>query len=234
MTPSPEATTNTATDTATSSNPDINVADLRRDYRASVLEEVEASADPIQQFERWWQDVLNAELPEPNGMTLATVGSNGRPSARIVLLKGFDQRGFTFFTNYDSRKGKELAETPHGAIVFWWEPLERQVRIEGTVERLTDAESDAYYHSRPKSSRLGAWASPQSQMIDSRQILEDKQQALEQQYEGIKNVPRPPHWGGFRLVPDRIEFWQGRSSRLHDRLCYVKTDTGWSRMRLAP
>jgi len=217
-----------------SSQPHANVANLRRDYRASFLEESEARDNPFDQFEQWWQEVLKADLPEPNGMTLATVSKEGRPSARIVLLKGFDYRGFSFFTNYNSRKGQELAENPYGTLVFWWEPLERQVRIEGTVERLSKEESNAYYESRPKGSRLGAWASPQSQVIESRQILEENQKALEQQYGGIDNVPRPSHWGGFRLVPDRMEFWQGRSSRLHDRLCYLKTEEGWSRVRLAP
>ncbi len=212
----------------------MSVADLRRDYRASTLDESDAIADPIEQFEHWWNDVLRAEVPEPNGMTLATVGTDGRPSARIVLLKGFDQQGFNFFTNYDSRKGRELAATPYGALVFWWEPLERQVRIEGTVEKLTYEESDAYYHSRPKGSRLGAWASPQSQVIESRQILENKQLALEKQYGGADQIPRPPHWGGYRLVPDRMEFWQGRPSRLHDRLCYLRAEVGWIRVRLAP
>lgn len=217
-----------------SSSLDTSVADLRRDYQTNTLEEVDASADPFEQFEVWWNEVLKANISEPNGMTLATVGTDGRPSARIVLLKGFDRQGFKFFTNYTSRKGAELSDTPYGAIVFWWEPLERQVRIEGTVERLTDEESDGYFQSRPKGSRLGAWASPQSQVIEDRQLLEDNQAKLEQEYANSDDIPRPPHWGGFRLVPDRIEFWQGRSSRLHDRLCYTKTDIGWTRTRLAP
>ncbi|MEB3212669.1 MAG: pyridoxamine 5'-phosphate oxidase [Leptolyngbyaceae bacterium] len=212
----------------------VNVADLRRDYRVSTLEESDASADPVEQFERWWKDVLDAKVSEPNGMTLATVGADGRPSARIVLLKGFDHKGFKFFTNYTSRKGTELENHPYGAIVFWWEPLERQVRIEGTVERLTPEESDDYFERRPKGSRLGAWASPQSQVIENRQVLEDQQAEFEEKYGETEDIPRPPHWGGFRLVPDRMEFWQGRSSRLHDRLCYTKTENGWSRTRLAP
>lgn len=212
------------------------VADLRKDYRVNTLDESEASHDPIEQFERWWQDALNADIAEPNGMTLATVGADGRPSARIVLLKGFDHRGFNFFTNYGSRKGRELEQQPYGAIAFWWEPLERQVRIEGKVERLSPEESDAYYQSRPKGSRLGAWASPQSQVIDSRDVLEENQVTLEAKYRDTDEIQRPPHWGGFRLVPDRIEFWQGRSSRLHDRLCYIKSEDsqGWTRVRLAP
>jgi pyridoxamine 5'-phosphate oxidase len=213
---------------------DVNVADLRRDYRASTLEEADASADPFELFEQWWTEVLKSDVSEPNGMTLATVGTDGRPSARIVLLKGFDRKGFNFFTNYESRKGTELTDHPYGAIVFWWEPLERQVRIEGTVERLTAEESDDYFERRPKGSRLGAWASPQSRVIESRQVLEAKQAEFEAAYGDREEIPRPPHWGGFRLVPDRIEFWQGRSSRLHDRLCYTKTDEGWARVRLAP
>lgn len=230
--PSTPPPSDTSASNTSASN--ISVADLRRDYRVSVLEETDASSNPIEQFERWWQEVLKADVPEPNGMTLATVGADGRPSARIVLLKGFDQRGFNFFTNYNSRKGQELAAMPYGALVFWWESLERQVRIEGTVEKLTPQESDAYYQSRPKGSRLGAWASPQSQVIESRQVLENKQHALEEQYGGADHIPRPPHWGGFRLIPDRMEFWQGRSSRLHDRLCYFKIEEGWARVRLAP
>mgnify|MGYP002395660130 CR=1 FL=1 len=214
-----------------------SVADLRKDYRAATLEESEASSDPFEQFERWWQDTLNAEISEPNGMTLATVGVDGRPSARIVLLKGFDRSGFNFFTNYDSRKGQELEHRPYGAIVFWWEPLERQVRIEGRVERLSAEESDVYYSRRPKGSRLGAWASPQSQVIEGRRILEENQAKFESQYRHTDEVQRPSCWGGFRLIPDRMEFWQGRSSRLHDRLCYTRVAEAsptWSRVRLAP
>lgn len=237
---------------SSSSASSTSVADLRKDYRASTLDESNASHDPFEQFERWWQDTLDADIPEPNGMTLATVGAEGRPSARIVLLKGFDRRGFQFFTNYNSRKGQELAHHPYAALVFWWEPLERQVRIEGTIERLPPDESDAYFRSRPKGSRLGAWASPQSQVIAGRHVLEAQQAQLEAQYKDTEEIARPAHWGGFRVVPDRIEFWQGRSSRLHDRLCYIKAEsaesaesgagqspnsqplTHWRRVRLAP
>ncbi|NET53064.1 MAG: pyridoxamine 5'-phosphate oxidase [Merismopedia sp. SIO2A8] len=215
-----------------------SVADLRKDYRSSTLDRTDVCDDPIKQFQRWWQEVLAANIPEPNGMTLATATPDGHPSARIVLLKGFDQRGFCFFTNYTSRKGNELTANPHAALVFWWEPLERQVRIEGTVEKMATDESDTYFNSRPKGSRIGAWASPQSQVIGDRQVLEESQTALENEYANQDNIPRPPHWGGFRLVPTQVEFWQGRSSRLHDRICYTKkmaaSHSTWNITRLAP
>ncbi|MGK7888770.1 MAG: pyridoxamine 5'-phosphate oxidase [Leptolyngbyaceae cyanobacterium] len=214
--------------------PDSSVADLRKDYRVATLNRADVCDHPIDQFQQWWQAVLAADVVEPNGMTLATVGEDGRPSARIVLLKGFDQRGFCFFTNYTSRKGQELLHNPQAALVFWWEPLERQVRIEGTVSQMTAAESDEYYNSRPKGSRIGAWASPQSQVIGDRQLLEDNQTRLESEYADTDAIPRPPHWGGFRLAPTQVEFWQGRSSRLHDRICYSKTEAGWDIVRLAP
>lgn len=211
-----------------------SVADLRKDYRRQTLDRIDLSPDPIQQFERWWQEVLAAQIPEPNGMTLATATPEGRPSARIVLLKGFDARGFVFYSNGLSRKGQEIEVNPQAALVFWWEPLERQVRIEGAIGRIDPQESDAYFHSRPRSSQLGAWASEQSQVIEGRQGLETRLQDLEDRYGDGERVPRPPHWGGFRLVPDRIEFWQGRPSRLHDRLCYLKQSEGWSIVRLSP
>lgn len=211
-----------------------SVADLRKDYRRQTLELADLSPDPIQQFDRWWQEVLAAEIPEPNGMTLATATPAGKPSARIVLLKGFDARGFVFYSNHLSRKGEEIEANPQAALVFWWEPLERQVRIEGTIGKIDPQESDAYFYSRPRSSRLGAWASDQSQMIDGREGLESRLQDLERQYGDTEAIPRPPHWGGFRVVPDRIEFWQGRPSRLHDRLCYLKQSEGWSIVRLSP
>lgn len=216
-----------------------SVADLRKDYRVDTLERHQVCDDPIEQFRHWWKDVLDANIPEPNGMTLATCTPDGTPSARIVLLKGFDQRGFCFYTNYTSRKGQEIIANPQAALVFWWEPLERQVRIEGTVAQMPAEESDQYFNSRPKGSRIGAWASPQSQAIEGREVLAQNQTDLEEQYKNTEVVPRPPHWGGFRLEPTRIEFWQGRSSRLHDRLCYIKASTSdtqasWDIIRLAP
>ncbi len=211
-----------------------SVADLRRDYRLQSLSESDVDLDPIRQFARWWEEVLAAEISEPNGMTLATVTPEGKPAARIVLLKGFDHRGFTFFSNYTSHKGEQLTAHPYAALVFWWDPLERQVRIEGPVERMDAGESDEYFHSRPKGSRLGAWASNQSQVIAGREALEHRQQELEQQYQDMDRIPRPPHWGGYRVIPIQMEFWQGRSSRLHDRICYTQQADGWLIQRLAP
>ena len=211
-----------------------NVADLRKDYQFQGLSETDADRNPFKQFQVWFDQALAAQLPEPNAMTVATVTKSGKPRARIVLLKNFDERGFVFYTNYHSHKGQELADNPQAAIAFWWAELERQVRIEGRVLKVSDRESDEYFHSRPFNSRLGAWASEQSQVIESREVLEQRLQDLKTKYEN-QDIPRPPHWGGFRVIPTAIEFWQGRPSRLHDRLLYSLLDDGsWQIERLSP
>jgi pyridoxamine 5'-phosphate oxidase len=198
-----------------------------------VLRESDVDADPFRQFRTWLEQALAANLPQPEGMTLATATPDGKPSARMVLLRGCDERGFVFYTNYDSRKGRELAANPFAALVLYWAELDRQVRIEGRVEQVTPEESDAYFRGRPRGSRQGAWASPQSQVIAGRDALERRMQEAQQTYPDGE-VPRPPHWGGFRVVPDVIEFWQGQEDRLHDRLCYRRTADGWVIERLAP
>ena len=211
-----------------------NVADLRKDYQFQGLSETDADRNPFKQFQLWFDQALAAQLPEPNAMTVATVTKSGKPRARVVLLKNFDERGFVFYTNYHSHKGQELADNPQAAIAFWWAELERQVRIEGRVLKVSDRESDEYFHSRPFNSRLGAWASEQSQVIESREVLEQSLQDLKTKYEN-QDIPRPPHWGGFRVIPTAIEFWQGRPSRLHDRLLYSLLDDGsWQIERLSP
>lgn len=209
------------------------ISDLRKSYERAELDETASLDEPMAQFRRWFDEALAAQLPEPNAMTLATVGPGGRPSTRIVLVKGYDERGIVWYTNYESRKGRELAGNPYAALQFHWVELERVVRIEGRVEKASEAESDAYFRSRPLDSRIGAWASPQSQVISSRAVLVANAAKYGAQF--ALNPPKPPHWGGYRLVPDRWEFWQGRKSRLHDRLCYRLQDDGlWVRERLAP
>ncbi|GAP98296.1 pyridoxamine 5'-phosphate oxidase [Leptolyngbya sp. NIES-2104] len=210
-----------------------SIADLRKDYTKETLNESEVDPNPFVQFRRWFDQAVNAELPEPNAMTVATASKDGIPAARIVLLKALDDRGFTFFTNYNSAKGKELEANPQAALVFLWTELERQVRIVGTVEKITSEESDGYFFSRPHNSRLGAWASNQSEVIPNRDVLEQNLAALKLEYEN-QEVPRPSHWGGFRVIPREIEFWQGRSSRLHDRLRYRFQNGAWIIDRLSP
>ncbi|MGS5088378.1 pyridoxamine 5'-phosphate oxidase [Hydrogenophaga sp. A37] len=211
----------------------MNIADLRKSYEKAELSESASHADPLKQFERWLNEAISGEVPEPNAMTLATVGSNLRPSTRIVLIKGFDESGIVWYTNYQSHKGRELAGNPFAALQFHWVEMERVVRIEGMVEKVSDAESDAYFHSRPLDSRIGAWASPQSEVIDSRTVLVTNAAKYGAQF--LLQPPRPPHWGGYRLKPDHWQFWQGRKSRLHDRLRYtLQADGGWLRERLAP
>lgn len=213
---------------------DVSVADLRKDYHLEGLREADTNPNPFQQFQTWFDQVLAAGLPEPNAMTLATATKDGKPSARVVLLKGFDERGFVFYTNYQSQKGQELADNPQAALVFWWAELERQIRIEGQVEKVSAQESEEYFHSRPFNSQIGAWASEQSQVIDNREVLEIRWQELKTKYEN-QEVSRPPHWGGFRLIPTSIEFWQGRPSRLHDRLRYrLINNSSWVLERLSP
>ena len=215
--------------------PSPNLADLRREYHREALTEADVDPDPLRQLERWLQEAIRAALPEPTAMTLATVGADGRPSARIVLLKGVDPAGLVFFTNHDSRKGRELAIHPDVALLFHWIQLERQVRIEGVAGKVASAESDAYFASRPRSSRLSAWASPQSRAIPDRDWLEREFAAVAARYEGDDaDVPRPPFWGGYRVLPSLVEFWQGRSSRLHDRIVYRRDGSRWQIQRLAP
>ncbi|MCK9687848.1 pyridoxamine 5'-phosphate oxidase [Scleromatobacter humisilvae] len=213
-------------------NDPSNLSDQRKSYERGELEETESALDPLRQFETWMGEAFAAKVPEPNAMTLATVGADGRPSTRIVLIKGCDARGIVWFTNYDSRKGRELALHPFAALQFHWVQLERVVRIEGSVERVDAAESDAYFASRPLDSRIGAWASPQSEVIESRGVLVANAAKVAAKF--LMNPPRPPHWGGFRLKPEAWEFWQGRKSRLHDRLRYRLEGGAWTRERLAP
>jgi pyridoxamine 5'-phosphate oxidase len=212
----------------------VKVEATRKEYQRFHLREEDVAPDPIRQFGAWFEEATLSEIPEVNAMSLATATPDGRPSVRIVLLRGFDERGFTFFTNYESRKAREMEDNPRAALAIFWQELERQVRIEGRVERTSDEESDRYFHGRPAGSRIGAWASPQSRVIPGREALDALYQRVEECYkEGV--IPRPTSWGGYRVIPDLIEFWQGRPSRLHDRLRYtLRPDVGWLIERLAP
>ncbi len=210
-----------------------SIADLRKSYELAELDEEASQASPFLQFDQWLEEAITAKVPEPNAMTLATVGHDLRPSIRVVLIKGFDERGPVWYTNYDSRKGRELAGNPYAALQFHWVELERTVRIEGLVEKISAEESDAYFHSRPLDSRIGAWASPQSEVISDRSVLVANASKFSAQF--LLQPPRPPHWGGYRLKPDNWQFWQGRKSRLHDRLRYtLQADGEWLLERLAP
>jgi len=211
----------------------MSIADIRKEYKLKSLGEGDVDLDAIDQFTIWWNDALDSNIDEVNAMTLATASKEGIPSARIVLLKGYDKDGFVFYTNYNSQKGKELTENKNATILFFWKELERQVNIKGTIEKVSEQESDEYFYIRPAASRIGAWSSPQSAVISSRKVLEDNEIKFTKQYGN--NAPRPPHWGGYRLKPLTIEFWQGRASRLHDRLLYSLQENGsWKIERLAP
>ena len=211
-----------------------NIADIRKDYRLQSFSESDSLPDPFAQFAKWWNEALDAGVDEVNAMTLATASADAMPDARMVLLKGFDPTGFTFFTNYDSAKGEQLLENPRACLVFFWKELERQVRITGLVEKVSAAESDTYFNSRPEGSRIGAWASPQSKVINNRSWLDEQESQYRTKFQSSV-IQRPPHWGGYRVKPITIEFWQGRASRLHDRLQYtLQEDGGWLIERLAP
>lgn len=209
-----------------------NIADIRKDYRHAALSERDVLPDPVAQFAKWWEEVRKSNIDEPNAMTLATASSDGFPSARIVLLKGFDERGFVFYTNYNSFKGQQLAENPRACLVFFWKELERQVRVTGIIEKVSEEESDQYFNSRPEASKFSSVVSPQSEVIKDREWLEGK--VLEKMKSSSKEIQRPPHWGGYRVKPAIIEFWQGRESRLHDRIQYSLEDGSWIIERLAP
>jgi pyridoxamine 5'-phosphate oxidase len=211
----------------------VDASIFRKEYTRAGLHEADMDPDPINQFRAWFENAIDADLHEPNAMILATARKEGRPSARTVLLKGYDERGFVFYTNYEGRKAGELEANPACALLFYWGELERQVRIEGRATRLSKEESDAYFASRPRGSRLGAWASEQSRPVEDRSVLEERIEALEAKYEG-REVPRPPFWGGYRIEPDSIEFWQGRENRLHDRLVYRRAGERWNMERLQP
>lgn len=212
----------------------ISLADLRQNYSKGGLLKKDAQINPFQQFHKWFHEAIESEILEPNAMALATINGEGKPVARIVLLKNLDEQGFVFFSNYSSQKGQNLADNPWASLVFWWGELERQVRVEGKVEKITDSESDQYFNSRPLGSQLGAWASPQSQVIPNRKFLEHRLEEFTKKYQD-QLIPRPANWGGYRVIPHLVEFWQGRQNRLHDRLCYRLNEHGqWQIDRLAP
>jgi pyridoxamine 5'-phosphate oxidase len=213
---------------------DASISSIRREYMRESLSESDVHSNPFRQFDRWWQEALKADIDEVNAMTLCTLSKEGFPGSRIVLLKGYDDNGFIWYTNYESRKGRELAAHPKASLLFFWKELERQVRIEGICERVSPEESDAYFNSRPEGSRIGAWASPQSHPIESREILDRNLAAISEKFSDTP-IYRPPHWGGYRMTPVMIEFWQGRPSRLHDRIRYdIQDEEGWKITRLAP
>ncbi|WP_266205544.1 pyridoxamine 5'-phosphate oxidase [Pontibacter kalidii] len=211
-----------------------NIADIRINYMKHALTEESVASNPLHQFKVWLQEAIEAQVEEPTALVLSTVSAAGKPAARVVLLKGVDEQGLSFYTNYASRKGRELEQNPYAAVTLFWPALERQVRVEGKVVKVHPEESDAYFHSRPKGSQLGAWASPQSQVISSREVLEQREKELSAQFAASEFVPRPVHWGGYRLLPDYVEFWQGRPSRLHDRIVYELENGDWQIKRLAP
>ena len=211
----------------------MSIAEIRKDYLKSSLSESDVALEPYTQFSKWWEEAINAHIDEVNAMTLATSTVNGIPSARIVLLKGFDQNGFVFFTNYTSRKGKEIEENPNVALLFFWKELERQVRIVGKIHKLNGEASDAYFESRPEGSKIGAWASPQSEVVENRELMEERVVKIEEKFKSI-HINRPDFWGGYIVDPSSIEFWQGRYSRLHDRILYTKKEVHWDIQRLAP
>ncbi len=210
------------------------IQNLRQEYRSATLSETEVAPDPIGQFSKWFAEALSSGIAEPNAMTLATATADGKPSARIMLLKGFDNEGFIFYTNYLSRKGQEITKNPNAALVFFWLELERQVRIEGTLEKLDEKESEKYFHSRPRGSQIGAHASPQSREIHDREVLQKNLLLLEEKYKDAAEIPKPPHWGGYIIKPTFVEFWQGGQGRLHDRIAYQKENNLWRIIRLAP
>lgn len=212
-----------------------NIADIRKDYQLKRMDELDVAKNPFEQFTQWWNDAIDSKIEEVNAMTLCTATKGGKPSARVVLLKGYNSKGFIFFTNYESSKGKQLEKNPNACLVFYWKELERQIKIEGIVEKLKNKDNDEYFFSRPEGSRIGAWASPQSSVIADRSVLEGNVAKFTEKFEG-KKVPRPPHWGGYIVKPTLIEFWQGRPSRLHDRIQYTlpKNKKTWTIERLAP